>query len=219
MYKKVKKISFPCWILIALLVAVGSTVIFFQWFLAVGLTVIFFQWFLALAALAVAVLFVIPYALNKVGLAGLSDDMVDSLSSEENRPSFVRVLKRLFQLKNQGKYVTILSGDIHLAGISEFIQIRNGKYSCIPQIVSSPIGNNPMHKLVEGFTTTTSEMEFFCSGDEKIIGRNLFYLSKRNFVKIYPEYLGKIESRRPILFYFEGHELPMAWHESSVGHF
>jgi len=101
-------------------------------------------------------------------------------------------------------------------GISEFIQFKDGNVKSIPQIVSSPIAYSPMAKLIEGFTTTTSEMEFFCDGNEKIVGRNIFYLSKRNFAKIYPRYFGKIEGRRPILFYFEGYELPMAWHESSL---
>ena len=57
-----------------------------------------------------------------------------------------------------------------------------------------------MPKAVEGFTTTTSEMVFEELDGRKIIGRNLFYMSKRNFAKIYPR-----KELQNIEFFFEGH--------------
>jgi len=50
---------------------------------------------------------------NQVGLA---DDMIDSLSSCENRDSFIQLLNKMFEFKSRGKEVVMLSGDIHLGG-------------------------------------------------------------------------------------------------------
>lgn len=138
-------------------------------------------------------------------LTGLSDDMDDSLSSEVNMTSFRKILNVLFSQSMKGKRVAILSGDIHAGGISEFLQESEGSILQIPQIVSSPIGYPPMPKAVEGFTTTTSEMTIM-EGKERIFGRNLFYISKRNFVKIYPM---KKESMKDVEFYLEGHTVPI----------
>ena len=146
-------------------------------------------------------------------LPDIADDLNDSLTSEKNLNTFTKILKRLFALCDQGKYVAILAGDIHVGGLSEFIRSRQGLTTSIPQIVSSPIGSLPMPKPVEGLTTTTSEMRMWCDKEENCYGKNLFYQSKRNYVKLYPHRLGSA-SGKPLLYYFEGHTEPTALHDS-----
>ena len=146
-------------------------------------------------------------------LPDIADDLNDSLTSEKNMDTFTKILKRLFALCDQGKYVAILAGDIHVGGLSEFIRTKQGTTTSIPQIVSSPIGSMPMPKAVEGLTTTTSEMRMWCEKKENCYGKNLFYQSKRNYVKIYPHRTGSA-SGKPLLYYFEGHTEPTALHDS-----
>ena len=134
-------------------------------------------------------------------LPDIADDMSDALTSEDNIDTFTKILKQLFVLRDSGKYVAILAGDIHVGGFSEFISTKCGKTTSIPQIVSSPIGNKPMPKVVEGLTTTTSEMRMWSEGGETCYGKNLFYMSKRNYVKIYPERLGAGDGK-PVWFLF-----------------
>lgn len=157
------------------------------------------------AFLMTASMFVFSKFIIDGELTGLSDDMDDSLSSEANMNSFKKLLKTLFAQSQKGKRVAILSGDIHAGGISEFLQETEGSVLQIPQIVSSPIGYYPMPKAVEGFSTTTSEMTIV-EGKERVFGRNLFYVSKRNFVKIYPL---KANSMKDVEFYLEGHNVPI----------
>ena len=151
-------------------------------------------------------LYLVPWSFNKFivdgPLSGLSDDLDDALSSKPNISAFRKILKSLFQQVISRKNCSILSGDIHAGGISEFLMKKDGSLYQIPQIVSSPIGYHPMPKAVEGLTTTTSEM-IYSSGGESIIGRNLFYISKRNFAKVYPD-----KKYKNIEFYFEGHSEP-----------
>ncbi|MCY4546226.1 MAG: alkaline phosphatase D family protein [Gemmatimonadetes bacterium] len=146
-------------------------------------------------------------------LPDIADDLNDSLTSEKNRNTFTKILKQLFALCDQGKYVAILAGDIHVGGLSEFIRTKPGSTTSIPQIVSSPIASVPMPKAVEGLTTTTSEMRMWCEKKENCYGKNLFYQSKRNYVKIYPHRSGSA-SGKPLLYYFEGHTEPTALHDS-----
>ena len=149
-------------------------------------------------------------------LPDIADDIDDSLTSEANRGTFIKILKKMFSLRNAGKYVAILSGDIHVGGLSEFINTREGNTTSIPQIVSSPVGHEPMPKVIEGLTTTTSEMKMWQKNGDICYGKNLFYMSKRNYARIYPLYLDRNKKRKPILFYFEGHTEPMALHDSTL---
>ena len=148
-------------------------------------------------------------------LPDIADDMSDALTSEDNRDTFTKILKRLFALRDHGKYVAILAGDIHVGGLSEFIRTKCGENTSIPQVVSSPIGSKPMPKAVEGLTTTTSEMRMWSGKEEYCYGKNLFYVSKRNYVRIYPHRLGS-GSGKPLLYYFEGHAEPTALHDSTL---
>lgn len=148
-------------------------------------------------------------------LPDISDDMSDALTSEDNRVTFTTILKGLFSLRDREKYVAILAGDIHVGGLSEFIRTSRGKTTSIPQIVSSPIGSQPMPKVVEGLTTTTSEMRMWSGKEERCYGKNLFYQSKRNYVKIYLNRLGS-GSGKPLLYFFEGHTEPTALHDSTL---
>jgi len=56
-------------------------------------------------------------------------------------------------------------------------------------------------------------MRMWCDREENCYGKNLFYQSKRNYVKIYPHRSGSA-SGKPLLYYFEGHTEPTALHDS-----
>ena len=141
-------------------------------------------------------------------LPDLSDDMEDGLSSDSNMESLKEIMDCLTKLAETGKEVYILSGDIHLGGLTEIIDTRNGdKNSHILQIVSSPISYKPMPKVVAGLTTTSSEMVVRdCAKDKRLFARNIFYLSKRNFAQIFPD-----REDKAIVFHFEGHKIPTAF--------
>lgn len=167
---------------------------------------------LAIPALACLVAMLLPKIPE---LPDISDDMSDALTSDDNRETFTTILKGLFALRDREKYVAILAGDIHVGGLSEFIRTSRGKTTSIPQIVSSPIASKPMPKAVEGLTTTTSEMPMWSGKKDTCYGKNLFYQSKRNYVRIYPNRLGP-GSGKPLLYYFEEHAEPTALHDSTL---
>lgn len=150
----------------------------------------------------------IPRLMAKIPeLPDLSDDMEDSLSSSSNMESFKEIMECLTDLVRKGKEVFILSGDIHLAGLTEIIDTRRDPSAQILQVVSSPISNKPMHKVVEGLTTTTSEIVIRKSDKEKrLFARNIFYTSKRNFVQFFPD-----REQGVAAFHFEGHEFPVVF--------
>ena len=138
----------------------------------------------------------------------LSDDITDGLSSEVNRKHLKEILDELTKFTEK-KEVFILSGDIHLGGLTEIIDTRDNKRKSILQIVSSPIAYKPMPKVIEGLTTTTSEMVLReCSDNNRLFARNIFYISKRNFVQITPS---KMNEGQGIKFFLEGHQLPMVF--------
>lgn len=144
-------------------------------------------------------------------LPKLTDDLDDGLTAACNIESFKLMMERICQMKESGRRVVFLSGDIHAAGISEILWKSGDRWHGIPQVVSSPIGYEPMPKAVEGFTTTTSEMVL--DKDRPLFARNVFYTSKRNFARIFPERLG-VTGALPILFYFEGHRLPLGFSDT-----
>ena len=140
-------------------------------------------------------------------LPDLSDDMEDGLSSGSNMESLKEIMECLTGLSKRGKEVFILSGDIHLGGLTEIIDTRQDPRTQILQVVSSPISNKPMPKVVEGLTTTTSEMVIRESDSEKrLFARNIFYSSKRNFVQLFPD-----KKENAIAFHFEGYEFPVVF--------
>lgn len=143
-------------------------------------------------------------------LPHLTDDLQDGLSAEGNRPTLVKLLRGIFDWKAQRSgAVALLSGEIHLAGVSEVIDSRDGVVSVMPQIVSSPIAYAPMPKPAEGFTTTTSEMVLADDGNCRLFARNVFYTSRRNFAQIFPARFDE-PGRAAVLFHMERHELPLA---------
>ena len=140
-------------------------------------------------------------------LPDLSDDMEDGLSSGSNMESLKEIMECLTDLAAKGKEVFILSGDIHLGGLTEIVDTRQDPHTQILQVVSSPISNKPMPKVVEGLTTTTSEMVIRESDNEKrLFARNIFYTSKRNFVQVFPD-----KKEGAIAFHFEGYEFPVVF--------
>ncbi len=164
---------------------------------------------LAIMSFAVALALAVPEIILSVPeLPKLSDDLEDGLTSDCNRATLERILLVLFGLNSGGKQVVIVSGDIHLAGMSEIILKHENGYSSIPQVVTSPISNKPMDKSVAGFTTTTSEMTVRCPDNSLLWARNIFYMSKRNFVEIFPAALAH---GKPFVFHLEDHQLPIAF--------
>lgn len=143
-------------------------------------------------------------------LPKLTDDLDDGLSSEANRGSLKDILYALFDLKRKnGLEVVILSGDIHLAGASEVVQDREGQSLSILQVVSSPIAYQPMPKVAEGFSSTTSEMVLEDGERDKLYARNIFYTSKRNFAQVFPGRIKAGSSEAAVYFFMEGHRLPL----------
>lgn len=143
-------------------------------------------------------------------LPHLTDDLQDGLSSEGNRPTLVKLLRAIFDWKaKHSGVVALLSGDIHVAGVSEVVDSRDGAVAVMPQIVSSPIAYVPMPKPAEGFTTTTSEMVLADDGSCRLFARNVFYTSRRNFAQIFPARLDE-PGKAAVLFHLERHRLPLA---------
>lgn len=142
-------------------------------------------------------------------LPQLTDDLEDGLSTDANRPELQRLLESIVALKqNQGVDSVILSGDIHAAGMTEIIHRAGTELTLIPQIVASPVAYEPMPKMVEGYTTTTSEMVFWDSDESSLLARNIFYVSKRNFAVVRTN---RSSTDRPVEFHLEGHRLPIAF--------
>lgn len=142
------------------------------------------------------------WATGKIG--ELADDAKDSLSCGVNRACFLRLLATLQETYDaHGRQIAFLSGDIHTGGISE-ITIEQGGL-VIPQIVSSPIGYEPMGKTTKDNTTTEEDCKI---GDEniQISFRNIFYRTARNFAIINPERLAAADG---IEFHFENLSKPM----------
>ena len=134
----------------------------------------------------------IKFATELAGNYNLGDDMSDGLSSPQNLPFLIALLTKVDEIQRKhGVNCCILSGDIHAGGVSEIICSRgNGIRKVISQVVSSPISSTPMMKPVKNSTTTEGEIpigESSESGDDlKLVFRNLFYRSARNFCVITP---------------------------------
>ena len=124
-------------------------------------------------------------------LPGLSckDDLIDSLTSRVNIGAFGKILKKLFELRDNGKYVAILAGDIHIAGLSVFIRRQSWKdldINKIPQIVSSPIAAEPEGIVKLGLRKRGSNRKIWSYNKSTYLGKNVFHKSERNYVTIYP---------------------------------
>jgi hypothetical protein len=155
-------------------------------------------------------------AVNIPELPNLTDDIGDGLSSEINAPFLKKILGSLFKIQKEKNINTwILSGDIHVFGLTEIISCVDQIRYKILQIVASPIAYKPMHKVAEGLTTTTSEIDFPIDKIEnsRTFARNIFYTSKRNFCEIYINQMNNPE-KRPIRFYLEDHAYPMTFPSS-----
>ena len=127
-----------------------------------------------------------------------------------NKETLERILKELFRLvREKDTRVVVLSGDIHIGGVTEIVERIEDKVCTIPQIVSSAISNKPMPKVVEGLTSTTSEMKL--DSENELFARNIFYKSKRNFVQIFPKHLLEKSDHAAVSFHFEDHRLPISF--------
>lgn len=152
---------------------------------------------------------------NRGGLADLSDDLSDGLSSSINRRFLLTLLGALARFEHS-KNVILVSGDVHTGGFSEIFVRHGDSRICIPQVVSSPIGYVPMEKIVKD--KTTEEGEFGISlpnpaADERaeepeVRARNIFYRSDRNFAVITP---GRSLAESKVEFTFESLSDPIAF--------
>lgn len=151
---------------------------------------------------------IVSRALDAKELPRLSDDLDDGLSSEINRSVLTKLLRVLFDVQRRGVKVCLLTGDIHTCGMSEIVELRCGDLQSIPQAVASPVAYSPMPKVVEGFTTTTSEMVLSDNGGDYLMARNIFYTSRRNYCEIVPSELD-LPQGTPFRFHLEGYRLPL----------
>lgn len=149
------------------------------------------------------------------GIADLTDDITDGLSSSINRRFLINVLEKLAELSiSKNKKTYFMSGDIHTGGMSE-IFVENGETTvCIPQIVSSPIGYAPMAKIAKDKTTEEADYKIITSkpapdtifNNSLVIARNIFYRSDRNFVVMK---LTKNRKNTEVVFHFENLSFPI----------
>lgn len=130
-------------------------------------------------------------------VAGLDDDIEDSWSSETNKEEFQMFVN---VMRTTTKRSTVLSGDIHTAGISQMIIEPNGKRMRLPQIVSSPITYTIMAPLVEKLTSSPGYQKV----TDDLGVYNLFYQSQRNYCVI-----DKANGTINVDFHFEDLEQPM----------
>ncbi|WP_413942720.1 hypothetical protein [Bdellovibrio sp. HCB-162] len=136
-------------------------------------------------------------------VAGLKDDLEDALTSPPSLPFFTELLDAISEQALNGVQFTILSGDIHTGGSVEMKVTKNGKTFAVPILVSSPIGYNPMPKLVEGALKESSSI-LINSGNLQIAAvANQFY-PKRNFVFLKPGLLNTTEKSRAARIFVEG---------------
>lgn len=166
---------------------------------------------IGLLMLLFSIAYLIVLAASKIPeVPDLSDDLEDGLSANPNKKTLERILKELFRLvREKETRVVILSGDIHIGGVTEIVERITDKVCTIPQIVSSAISNKPMPKVVEGLTSTTSEMNL--DSENELFARNIFYKSKRNFVQIFPKHILEKSDHAAVSFHFEDHRLPISF--------
>lgn len=120
--------------------------------------------------------------ITKAQIADLGDDISDGLTSSANKPTLLKILGFLAQKVLPFRQVAIITGDIHTGGLSEIIIESDLQRTVIPQIVSSPIGYEPMIVAVKNNTTAEGEFTLLETPELSIVARNVKYISQRNFV-------------------------------------
>lgn len=131
----------------------------------------------------------------KAGLeyfAGLEDDLLDALSSEANIGFLMRLLKTLAKGAKKGVRYTILSGDIHCGGTVEARVTVDGFTFKLATVVSSPIGYQPMHYIVEALLKERKVISLLQDGVE-VRGLIDAFTTQRNFVVLSPAKLATDE--------------------------
>lgn len=146
----------------------------------------------------------------KAGLeyvANLEDDLLDALSSEDNIDFLARFLKTLGKGARKGVHYTVLSGDIHTGGTVEARVAIDGFSFKLSIVVSSPIGYQPMHHIVEAFLKERRLIDFSVDGVEVRALIDAF-TTQRNFILFFPLKLGTSEQNGACQIYQE--EVPGA---------
>lgn len=121
--------------------------------------------------------------------AGLEDDLLDALSSEANVGFLARLLRSLAKGARKGVRYTVLSGDIHTGGTVESRVTVDGFSFKLPIVVSSPIGYQPMHYIVEAMLKERRVISF---AEDGVGVRALIdaFTTQRNFILFYPAKIG-----------------------------
>lgn len=140
-----------------------------------------------IATIAAGFLYIVA-VLEALGLideiSSMRDDLKDTWSAKENVKELqwlANVLKRMSHKKIKA---TILSGDIHTAGMSRiYASETSATTDVVTQIVSSPITYPPMPSMVEKLTSGF-EIEQLPKRSPVIRAQNIFYCCDRNFVVI-----------------------------------
>lgn len=146
---------------------------------------------------------VIRKAFGKLMLTDLCDDLDDSLGSSKNISEFKKLVNLILPKLKDGISFQFLTGDIHTGGRSD-LYISDGKDRFkVPVIVSSPIGYEPMAKIVERLTTARKTIELIEGEDLVVTQENGEYTSQRNFV-----FLNYEDGELLRTHYFEFKELP-----------
>lgn len=159
----------------------------------------FFMMLPLLLSMFIPVFFIILASLEFLGaidtVAGLDDDLKDGWSSEENSKELYQLLSLIQKTLKSGVKVVVLSGDIHTGGLTELKM--NDADEVVYQVTSSPVTYPPMPAIAEKLTSGINPI-LLPVKDTVATARNLFFISKRNFVL-----LTKNSTRVKAEFFFE----------------
>lgn len=146
---------------------------------------------------------VIKKLFSKLMLPDLCDDLDDSLGSSKNIGEFKKLIKLILPRLKEGISFQFLTGDIHTGGRSDLCISDEEDHFRVPVVVSSPIGYEPMAKIVEKVTTARKTIELINDDDLLVTQKNGKYTSQRNFV-----FLNFEEGELLRTHYFEFEDLP-----------
>lgn len=118
-------------------------------------------------------------------IAGLEDDLNDSLSSECNKNFFSELLNEMGTGASKGVSYAILSGDIHTGGTVELFVHAAGQDFRVPLIISSPIGYQTMNPIVETFLRSKHVITY-SHDNASVEGRNNLFTTNRNYIQFIP---------------------------------
>lgn len=135
-------------------------------------------------------------------IAGLEDDLSDALGSEVNKRFFAQLLRTLGDGARRGVTYTFLSGDIHTGGSVESNVSVDGFNFRVATLVSSPMGYQPMHYLVEAYLRDRTVIRFEEDG-VKVAALNNAFTVNRNFMVVFPNRLAGPKTSNQAAYIFQ----------------